>query len=212
MESDEAIIWTMRVSNPENYGVVITNADKEISGFSEKPETFISDEAIIGIYYFRKAELLKEKIEVLFNRKMLVNGEYQLTDALELLLKEKVSIKSANISKWLDCGNKNEFLNSAENILNRENQNTIKSYKNTNIIAPVYLGKNVTIEGSTIGPYVIVEDDTVISGSKIRNSIIYGNCNIENSETTNSIVGYNSSIRNAKGVLNVGDYSTYENI
>jgi glucose-1-phosphate thymidylyltransferase len=202
----------MCVSNPENYGVVITNEEKEISGFSEKPNSFISDEAIIGIYYFRRAELLKRKIEVLFKSKILVLGEYQLTDALELLLKDKVTIKSANIDKWLDCGNKNEFLNSAKNVLERENKNTIYNYRNTKIIAPVYFGMNVSIEGSIIGPYVLVEDDTSIIDSKIEDTIIYSKCKIENSEITDSIIGNNSIINNAKGILNVGDYSTYENI
>ena len=211
-KNDEAIIWTMCVSHPESYGVVITNKNYEITGFAEKPKSFISNEAIIGIYYFKNAQILKEKIEILFKNKTVVKGEYQLTDALELLMKDSITIRSANIDKWLDCGNKNEFLVSAKNVLEREFKNTVYNYKNTKIKYPVYIGKNVSIVNSVIGPYVIVEDDTIICDSKIRDTIIYNNCKIDNSETTNSIIGNNSIINCAKGVLNVGDYSTYESI
>lgn len=208
--NDEAIIWTMRVNNPENYGVVITNEQKEITGFSEKPQYFVSDEAIIGIYYFKKAELLKRKIEILFQNKMLVNGEYQLTDALEMLLEDKISIKSANISKWLDCGNKDEFLNSAKSILIRENQKA-NDYKNTKIINPVYIGENVKIKDSVIGPYVAIEDNTIVNNSSIERSIVYSNSNIENSLIKDSIIGNNTVLIKARGILNVGDFSAYEN-
>jgi glucose-1-phosphate thymidylyltransferase len=209
-KSDEGIIWTMRVDKPENYGVVLTDNEKRIYGFSEKPKSFISDEAIIGIYYFKEAKILKKKIETLFKKEALVKGEYQLTDALDMLLEDNMVIKSANIKKWLDCGNKDEFLRSAKSILGKENPDN-KNYKNTEIINPVYIGNNVSIEHAKIGPFVIVEDNTDIKDSKIDNSVIFENCKIVGSEISNSMLGNNTLIKNAKGILNIGDFSTYEN-
>lgn len=209
--SDEAIIWTMRVKHPENYGVVVTEKNSTITGFSEKPQTFVSDEAIIGIYYFKECERLKRKIEYLFEHKILVKGEYQLTDALALLLKDNMKIRSANIEKWLDCGNKNEFLNSAKRVLEKNNSSIKGVVKRTEIIQPVYLGNNIIIEDSTIGPNVTIEDNSEIIKSKIKNSIIYSNTKIINSEFYDSIIGNFVFIDNADGILNIGDYSSYEN-
>lgn len=209
-KEDEAIIWTMRVNNPENYGVVITNSSKEIIEFTEKPKDFLSDEAIIGIYFFRKAELLKRKIELLFSENLIIGGEYQLTDALELLLKDNVKIKSANIRKWLDCGNKAEFLSSAISVI-KSTKTKIKAYvKGMKFIEPIYLGENVSISNSIIGPGVIIEDNSTIKDSKIERSIVFANSKIANSKISDSIIGNNCTIKNAKGNLNMGDFSTYE--
>ena len=208
---DESIIWTLKVNNPESYGVVTTTENDIITGFVEKPKDKVSDKAIIGIYYFRKAEILKSKIDDLIQKNITVKGEYQLTDALESMLSEGNVFKCRTIEKWLDCGNKQLFLESSKNVLAREFSEGIE-YNNGNsrIIVPVYIGKNVVIENCEVGPYVSLEDDVTIYDSSIKDSIIGSNTKIVLSNISNSIIGRYCNLRNCNGIMSMGDYNEYE--
>lgn len=208
--NDEAIIWTKEVQNPENYGVVITDKNSTITSFAEKPKQFVSNKAIVGIYYFREGELLQMELKRLIDGKHLVNGEYQLTDALQSLMNLKVRFTCKTIDKWLDCGNKEEFLESAKQILNEEFLKSSLDWAGCKIIDPVYIGKNVKLIESEVGPNVIVEDNVVISNTVIRNSVVGCDTVIDKSEIERSIVGSNTHIIKAKGIFNIGDFNTYE--
>lgn len=210
-DKDDCIIWTMKVKNPEQYGVVITDEQNNITGFVEKPKNFISDKAIIGIYYFKEGELLKKDIEYLFENKIIKNGEYQLTDNLLNLFNKGLAFKSQEISEWLDCGNKDEFVKSNKRIIELgkfENQFFITH--NSTINELTYIGRNVEIINSNIGAFTSIEDNTRIENSNILNSMIYSNSEIVNSNFENSIIGNNCRIRNCKGMLNMGDFTEYE--
>ncbi|HEY0090517.1 MAG TPA: sugar phosphate nucleotidyltransferase [Candidatus Lokiarchaeia archaeon] len=207
---DEAIVWTLSVKNPENYGVVITNEKNFIKRFSEKPKNKISDKAIIGIYYFKHAEKLESAIEKIISDNRSVKGEFQLTDALQDMCNTGTEFKCKLIKKWLDCGNKEEFLKSTESILLNEKHKKIGKNKIYKVISPVYLGKNCEILNSVVGPYVSIEDNSRIINSKIERSNIGNNSIIESSSLERSLVGNNTKISNAKGVINLGDFSEYE--
>ncbi len=209
--SDEAIIWTLQVQNPENYGVVLTDKDNYITDFAEKPQKYVSDKAIIGIYYFKKAEILKKKIEDLIEQNKSVKGEFQLTDALQDMKNVGMRIKCKVIEQWLDCGNKSEFLKSTESVLTKE-KFVSKEEEGSRIIEPVYIGSNVEIECSVIGPFVCIEDNSVIKNSNLERSIIGMNTNIDSSVIKNSMIGNFSRINKASGTLNIGDYCEYEGI
>src|SRR4051812_11222812 len=54
--SKDGIIWVQQVSDPSQFGVVKLNDNNQIVEMVEKPSTFVSDLAIIGIYYFKDGE------------------------------------------------------------------------------------------------------------------------------------------------------------
>lgn len=201
----DVVILTKKVENPQQYGVVVKQGEK-INSFAEKPEKFVSNEAIIGIYYFKEACKLKQKINYLIETNTRGNGEYQLTDALQLLLNDSVNFYSQNVDKWLDCGNVPLLLQTTAEILKHENPK-FNSANNSTIIPPVYISENVEIENSVIGPYVSVEQNTKISNSVITNSVIYENSVLTNSCLKNSVVGNHSNLNNAKNNLILGDHS-----
>ncbi len=209
-EEDEAIVWTLPVRNPEKYGVVVTDKKNYITNFFEKPVTPVSNKAIIGIYYFRKGQLLKEKIRKLITEKRSVKGEYQLTDVLKDMMNNGIKFKCRVIEKWLDCGNKIEFLKSAEVIISREKCIKEKVKKNNKIIEPVYFGNNIVIENSEIGPFVSIEENTIVMNSKIRQTLIGMNTKINTCVLKNSMVGNYNTVVKAKGIINLGDYCEYE--
>lgn len=207
----DGIIWTMEVSNPEKYGVVVYDEEEIITEFIEKPEDRISNRAIIGIYYFKEGEKLAKEIKYLIDNNLRENNEYQLTNCLESLKEKGDKIKCSTIEEWLDCGNKEQLLNTLQKYLGIKDIRYESEDKNVNILNPVYIGNNVEIINCTIGPYVSVEDNCRIMDSTIKESIIYGDTRIESCIIRNSIVGNNSDIKNIKGKLDFGDYSKYEN-
>lgn len=205
--SSDSIIFTKIVDNPSQYGVVKKTNDI-ITDFVEKPKEFVSNEAIIGIYYFRQAQKLLNQIEYLINNNLRDAGEFQLTRALIGLIESGLVFKSHIIDVWLDTGNPKILLETHKYLLDKSNF-SIAEQKiiNSKIIQPVYLGRNVSIKNSTIGPYVSVEDNAQINNSKITNTIIYSNTQIKNSNLHNSLIGANASINNVTNKLYAADYT-----
>jgi glucose-1-phosphate thymidylyltransferase len=212
-DHEDCIIWTMKVKNPEQYGVVLSDKDNNITGFVEKPKEFISDKAIIGIYYFKNGELLKKDIESLIENKVIKSGEYQLTDNLLNLFNQGLIFKSQEISEWLDCGNKNEFLKSNERIveLKKFRQGKYNS-NNSTTNEKVYIGNQTEIITSTIGDYTSIGDNCVIKDSELSNCIIGDHTVIESSIVLKSMIGNNCKIIKCKGVINFGDFTEYEGL
>ncbi|MEE1021437.1 MAG: nucleotidyltransferase family protein, partial [Bacteroidales bacterium] len=103
--NEDGIIWTHKVEDPSAFGVVKKNADQTICGFVEKPKEFVSNEAIIGIYYFKDGENLRNELQYLIDNNITKSGEYQLTDALQNMLDKGLKFKTNDVKEWLDCGN-----------------------------------------------------------------------------------------------------------
>src|SRR5690606_5393444 len=101
---EEGIIWVQHVPDPKAYGVVKLDAEGVISEFIEKPQTFVSDLAIIGIYYFRDGLNLRKELEHLIDNDIREKGEYQLTNALENMKAKGMKFTTGAVSEWLDCG------------------------------------------------------------------------------------------------------------
>ena len=138
---------------------------------------------------------------------MLDSGEYQLTRALRMLL-ENTKFVSFSIENWLDTGNFNVLLSTHNFILdNFELAENVVIENNSNIIQPVFIGKNVTIKNSVVGPYVSVEDNSVIENSIISNSIIYSDVQLKNSILSHSVVGSHSKLNNVTEKIYVSDYT-----
>ncbi len=211
IDNQEAIIWAKEVENPESYGIAVTDQYGIIKEFVEKPNIFISRNAIIGIYFFREAEKLRDSIENLIKYNVSKKGEFQLTDSLENLLQGKMKFTCKSVDLWLDCGNKKEFLKSNKLLLNKQKRiiNSVID-EGTKIVDPVFIGENVTLNKCKIGPFVSIEDNVILSNTSIENSIIRDYSTLIDCNLVSSIVGSNSKIKGLIGVVNLGDYNEYE--
>jgi len=206
----DAIIWVKEVENPSAFGVVKVNKENKIISFHEKPKQLISNLAMVGIYYFKNATLLKKEIDYLLENKIMGNGEYQLTDALTNMLNKGFSFYALPIDEWLDCGNKEATIYSNKRILERHGKNDISktaSIENSIIIPPCYIGDYVTIRNSIVGPFVSIEDHTYVQDSIITNSIIQRHSSIINANIDNSMIGNYVEYHDKHKELNVGDYT-----
>lgn len=211
-ESKDAVIWVQKVEDPRPFGVVKLNTEGLITDFVEKPETFVSDLAIIGIYYFRDGENLRSELQYLIDNNLKEKGEFQITNALENMKSKGLKFAPGQVKEWLDCGNKNATVATHNRWLQltpSTNTTDASSHiEQATIIQPCYIGKNVKIKGSVVGPNVSVGDDTEISGSVIANSIVQKNTRITHSVIDNALIGSHAEIRGRAIDYSLGDYST----
>jgi len=210
-ETKDGIIWVHKVEDPQAFGVVKIDENNIITDFVEKPKDFISDLAIIGIYYFKDGANLKSELKYLVDKQIMVGNEYQLTDALKNMQTKGVQLSIGTVDEWLDCGNKNATVFTNQRILEfHKNEKQISDsvmLENSLIIEPCYLGNNAHIINSVIGPHVSVGDNTVIGFSIITNSIIQDNSKISCVNIDNSMVGNSVEYFGDKKDVSIGDFT-----
>lgn len=204
-------IWVQKVEDPRPFGVVKLDASNQITDFVEKPETFVSDLAIIGIYYFQDGENLKNELQYLLDNDIRDKGEYQLTNALENMKNKGLAFVPGEVEEWLDCGNKNAAVFTNERYLTYLNARDLTApsakVENSVLIQPVYLGENVVVKNSVIGPYVSIGKGTVVTGSTISSTIIQENAKVSQAVIANSMVGNFAEVTGKAADLSLGDYN-----
>jgi glucose-1-phosphate thymidylyltransferase len=210
--SADGTIWVQQVEDPRPFGVVKLNEQNEITDFVEKPETFVSDLAIIGIYYFNDGAYLREELQYLLDNNILDKGEFQLTNALENMKNKGTRFIPGKISEWLDCGNKDatvytnqrylEYLSGSQDLIAASAQ-----INNSIIIPPVFVGENVVLNNAVVGPHVSIGNGTKISDSVISNSIVQENTVIKNANIKNSMLGSFVTYQGTPADLSLGDYN-----
>ena len=210
-ETKDAIIWVQKIDDPSAFGVVTLGGDGNITAFVEKPKDYVSDLAIIGIYYFKDGDNLKAELQYLIDNAVMDKGEYQITNALENIKNKGLKIAPGEVIEWLDCGNKDATVHTNLRWLELHSgeYTTPASLKNTGgkIIPPCFIGENVEINNSTVGPYVSIGDGSRIENSVVTNSIIQKNALVRNAEITNSMLGNNAQVHGGKLELSLGDFS-----
>lgn len=208
----DGTIWVQKVANPEQFGVIMLNDKGEIIELVEKPSVFVSDLAIIGIYFFKNGERLRDEMQYLIDNNIKEKGEYQFTTALEHLKRKGAVFVPGQVEEWLDCGNKDNMVQTNQRYLEIiKNQKLISEKSNiTNsvIIPPVYIADNVVIQNSVIGPHVSISEGTQITDSRVANSIIQKHCTVSKAVLENSLMGNFVSFAGKSADLSVGDYTT----
>jgi glucose-1-phosphate thymidylyltransferase len=186
--ADENILYTYKVEDPSRFGVAVTSPDGRIERLVEKPQEFVSDEAIVGIYYIKDVKALKASLKYLMDNNIRTKNEFQLTDALERMIEQGFKFKTAPVFRWLDCGLMETLLHTNAYMLSRNDNSAKVGAKGAQIVPPCYIGKNVKIYGCKIGPYVTIGDDCELSGVEISNSVVWSGVKITNGKICNSIV------------------------
>lgn len=215
--SKDGIIWVQKIDDPRPFGVVKLDKAGFITDFVEKPQTFISDLAIIGIYYFKDGAYLKKEMQYLIDNNIREKGEYQLTNAMENMKQKGTKFVTSQVAEWLDCGNKDATVFTNKRILEtyynngKDAQPGDENVKNSKIISPCVIGKNVQIINSTVGPFASIGENTIIENSIVENSIVQSNTKIRNATLSNSMLGSYVEFSGNSNDASVGDYSTIKN-
>lgn len=207
----DGIIWVNQIDDPSAFGVVKLNEDNVITDFVEKPKEFVSDLAIIGIYYFKDGEYLKNELQYLIDNNVTDKGEYQLTDALENMKKKGTKFVPGEVKEWLDCGNYKATVYTNQRVLEFiKNEDIIHSTiekQNSLIVEPCFIGENVKIINSVVGPHVSIGNNTIIEDTVIKNSIVQSSSKITNANIKNSMIGNHAQLNKKAEELSVGDYN-----
>jgi glucose-1-phosphate thymidylyltransferase len=210
--SKDGIIWVQRVEDPSQFGVVKLNDKREITAFVEKPSDFVSDLAIIGIYFFKDGKRVAEEMQYLIDNNIREKGEFQFTTALENMNRKGAVFSPGEVTEWLDCGNKNVTVQTNQRYLEFIKDQKLVSAKaqisNSVIIPPCFIGDDAVIENSVIGPYVSIGKSCRISDSRLKNSIIQTNTRISHAVLENSMLGNFVNFEKKPLDLSVGDYNT----
>ena len=214
--SADSVIWVKQVEDPSAFGVVQLDSNNRIVDFVEKPKEFVSDLAIIGIYYFKSGETLRAELQYLLDNNVVKGGEYQLTDGLENMKQKGLKFVPGKVDEWMDCGNKNVTVETNSRLLgflHNDGENLVDQdakLENSTIIPPCYIGEDVILINSTVGPNVSLGKGCHIIDSSIKNSLVQTHSKIRNANLDNAMIGSHATFDGNFKSISIGDYSVLE--
>ncbi len=208
VNSGENAIAVVKVEDPRRFGVAEIDKDDTVTNLVEKPENPRSDLALAGMYYFNDQRVLKAAIEKLIADDIKTRGEYQLTDALQLMIENGEKIRAIEINGWYDCGTKESVLDSHRFLLNHH---LSTEHSNGSIIhPPVFIHAEAIIKDSVIGPNVTIDKRAKVTGAIISETIVGKGSVIKNMILSDSLIGDHAQVEGETRAINVGDYSEFK--
>lgn len=203
----QTALGVKEVEDPRRFGVAVLDGDK-ISKLVEKPQTLISKLALVGLYYISNSKLLVECLNEIVEKNITTKGEYQLTDALQLMIEKGELIKTFPVEGWYDCGKPETVLSTNQFLLTKNGSN--RKIENVVINDPVYISEKAKIKNSVIGPFTTIADNCEVTDCIIKNSIINSGAVVQKSILEDSIIGSDALIKGTFKKLNAGDSSEIE--
>ncbi|WP_295334079.1 sugar phosphate nucleotidyltransferase [Flavobacterium sp.] len=215
-QSADSVIWVKQVDQPEAFGVINLNEANEIVELVEKPKEFVSDLAVIGIYYFKDVGVLKNELQSVLDNNIIHGGEYQINDGIKQMMAKGMKFVPGEVDEWMDCGNKEVTVETNSRMLgflHEDGENLIAEnvrLENATVIPPCYIGEDVAIINSVVGPNVSLGKGTHVTNSKIQNSLIQTHSHIKNAQLNNAMIGNHASFDGDFTSISLGDYSVLE--
>jgi len=203
----DGIIWVKEVEDYQRFGVVVTDADGNMTRIVEKPSEPISKRANIGLYFIRNWKLLYEGIDHTLKQPK-NKGEYYLTDAFQYMIDKGAKIRVVDVEGWYDAGQMETLLDTNRVMLEKGRARKPASLNGSaRVIDPVYIEDGVTITDSTVGPNVSISAGTVIENSELRDTIVGAQSRVVRCALSGSIVGDSVKLEGLRGTATVGDHA-----
>lgn len=196
------LIGVKHVDDPRRFGVCITDGDR-IVGMVEKPETPVSNLAIVGIYRFADATPLYDALDANVRAGVRTRGEFQLTDALQAMIQQGIDMRVFPIGGWFDCGTIDTLLATNRFLLEENPQPFVRP--GSLIVPPVAIHDSAVLVDAIVGPHVSIARGARVERSIVRNSIIHDDATVDNAMLDASVVGNRAIVRGRSARLNVGD-------
>ena len=216
-QTADSVIWVKQVDKPEAFGVVNLNTNGEIIELVEKPQEFVSDLAVIGIYYFKDVSVLKNELQLVIDNNIIHGGEYQINDGIKQMMQKGMKFVPGKVDEWMDCGNKDVTVDTNSRMLqflhdDAEEKMIAETVRieNSTIIPPCYIGENVVLINSTVGPNVSLGNGTHLTNTKIQNSLVQTHAHIRNAKLNNAMIGNHATFDGDFTSISIGDYSVLE--
>ena len=206
---EECFIGVKKVAEPKRFGIVEVKG-VYIKRLVEKPERPLSNLAIVGVYYVTNFELLVSAVQHLIDKNILTRGEYQLTDALQVMVSRGIRIKTVMVEDWHDCGNVQALIATNRYLLDKKHY--FKKRGGSIVIPPTHIDDSAEINNSIIGPYVSIGEGAIVESSIIKDTIISPFAQVEKCLLTETVIGQRAIVKGDFEKLNVGDSSQLESI
>lgn len=207
----DIVAYVKQVEDPRRFGVVARDEAGNVTELIEKPNHDQFKEALIGIYYIKNGGVFRKTILYMMQHKLVgTRGEYEVTDALDMMMKAGATLETATVTDWLDCGTLPALAETTQFILDREGSQISGDLINTTIIEPVYIGPGVTVRDSVVGPYTAIESGAEVNDSVVKNSIIFSNAGVANVVMDRSFIGHSAVIKQSAFSANIGDHTVIE--
>lgn len=218
-ESD-GVLFVQKIDDPSAFGVVVTDEDGNITDYVEKPESFVSDLAMIGIYSFKDGARLRTELQYLIDNNILLKGEYQLPDALRNMTKAGLKFVPGEVSEWMDCGNKKvtvetngrvlDILSEEGRLHNGNGIDSSASITDSTIIHPCHIGPGTVINRSVVGPYVTIGTNTTVENSNLKNCLIEKDSSVTSTVLDGAMIGAKAAVNGTPKDLSIGDFSSVD--
>ena len=212
----DSVIWVKQVDHPEAFGVIKLNDNNEIVELVEKPKEYVSDLAVIGIYYFKDISVLREELQSVLDNNIIHGGEYQINDGIKQMMAKGMKFVPGKVDHWMDCGNKEVTVETNSRMLgflHNDGEHLVDydvKLENSNIIPPCYIGKNVILINATVGPNVSLGDGCHVENAMIKNSLVQNHSHLKNAHLDNAMIGNHVSFDGDFTSISIGDYSVLE--
>jgi glucose-1-phosphate thymidylyltransferase len=212
----DSVIWVKQVDEPEAFGVINLNENNEIIELVEKPKEFVSDLAVIGIYYFKDISVLKDELQLVIDNNIIHGGEYQINDGIKQMMAKGMKFVPGKVDEWMDCGNKNVTVETNSRMLgflHNDGEHLVDydvKQDNSTIIPPCYIGKDVILINATVGPNVSLGDGCHVIDTTIKNSLVQNHSHIKNANLDNAMIGSHAKFDGNFTSISIGDYSVLE--
>nr|WP_315203128.1 sugar phosphate nucleotidyltransferase [uncultured Flavobacterium sp.] len=212
----DSVIWVKQVDQPEAFGVINLNENNEIVELVEKPKEFVSDLAVIGIYYFKDIAILKNELQLVLDNNIIHGGEYQINDGIKQMMAKGMKFVPGKVDEWMDCGNKDVTVETNSRMLGFLHSDGIHlvdqnvKLENSTIIPPCYIGENVILINTTVGPNVSLGNGCHVQNSTIQNSLVQTHSHIKNASLDNAMIGNHAVYDGKFTSISIGDYSVLE--
>lgn len=198
------------VNDPERFGIVVTNPDGRVLRLVEKPKEPVGNLAIVGVYHFSDGLLLMRACDDLLRLGIRTRGEYQLTDAMQLMLEGGQAFETIAVDSWYDCGTTETLLGTNRALLISGGGGGTPLLENSVVLPPCAFGHGVILRDSVVGPYVSVGEGTVIERCVVRDSVLGAGAHVDGGFMTGSMLGAGTHVRQAPRSISIGDDCSLE--
>ena len=207
----DGVLGVWEVDDPRRFGIAFTRPDGTVERCVEKPATVDHKLAIMGTYFVREGRDLIAAIEEQMARDQMLQGEFFLADAFNLMLERGARFTTQRMTIWQDCGVPDFHLETNRWLLTNGSDNsstTTARLINSTVFPPVHLADDAVIENSTVGPYAVVETGCTVIDSKLTDTIVMANTRIRDSHLYRSLVGERTTVQGVAGSISISDDST----
>lgn len=210
----DGVLGVWEVDDPRRFGIAFTRPDGTVERCVEKPATADHKLAIMGTYFIREGRDLIAAIEEQMARDQMLQGEFFLADAFNLMLERGARFTTERMAVWQDCGVPTFHLETNRWLLANGSDNSATTgarLVNSTVVPPVNLAEGALIENSTVGPYVVVEQGCTVVNSRLEDTIVMANATIRGSQLHRSLVGERTVVQGVTGSISISDDSQIEN-